>query len=246
MIKIARSDVLFHIGADLEPWLEDVLKSINNPSLIVLRAMDSVPPTARLEHKEVVQREHQHIEDVDKHIHGIIDPHIWLDFGIDQRIIDTIVELFSQLEPGNSALFQRNGIAYKQKLQECDRRYREVLGRCQSRTFILGGHAAFGYMAQRYGLHQLSLYGVSPDSRPTPKQLVRIVDLAEEHHIDVIYFEVYVSNDLAKVIADEVGAKTFVLNPAANLTLEQSKANLSFLEIMDQNLESLKKGMSCD
>jgi zinc transport system substrate-binding protein len=246
MIKIAKSDVLIHIGAGLEPWLEDVLESVNNPRLHIFKAMDSVLPTESVEYKEHIPHEHQHIEGADGHRHDTIDPHIWLDFVIDQRIIDALVELFSQIEPGNSALFQRNGIAYKQKLQECDRRYREELARCKSRTFILGGHAAFGYMAQRYGLRQLSLYGVSPDSRPTPRQLVRIVDLAKEHDIDMIYFEVYVSDDLAKVIAEEVGAKTCVLNPASNLTPEQSKENLTFLEIMDHNLESLKKGLSCD
>ncbi len=246
MIKIARSDVLIHIGADLEPWLEDVLESVGNPKLRILRASDLIPPMERIEHKEDIGQEHQRAEEAPEHAHGTIDPHIWLDFAIDQRIIDAIVQLCAQIEPENSALFKRNGDAYKQWLEECDRRYREELGRCKNRTFILGGHAAFGYMARRYDLNQVSLYGVSPDSRPTPKQLVRIVDLAKEHHIDVIYFEVYVSDDLAKVIAEEVGAKTLVLNPAANLTVEQTRANLTFLEIMKQNLESLKKGLSCD
>jgi len=95
-------------------------------------------------------------------------------------------------------------------------------------------------------LHQISLYGVNPDSKPTPKQLVRVVELAKKHQINVIYFEVYVSDDLAKVIAEEVGAKTLVLNPAANLTVEQTKVKMTFLDIMSQNLSSLKKGLSCD
>jgi zinc transport system substrate-binding protein len=246
MIKIIKSDVFIHVGQDLEPWVNDVLKGVDNPNLRVLRAIDSVLPVEKVEHKEDTVHEHQHDEDADEHTHGIIDPHIWLDFAIDKRIIDSIVELFSRIEPENGELFKRNGIVYKKKLEECDRRYREELGRCKNRTFVLGGHAAFGYLAQRYNLHQVSLYGISPDSRPTPKQLVRVVELAKEHQIDVIYFEVYVSDELAKVIADEVGAKTLVLNPAANLTEEQTKANISFLEIMDQNLASLKKGLICD
>ncbi|MGB3862180.1 MAG: zinc ABC transporter substrate-binding protein [Candidatus Aminicenantaceae bacterium] len=246
LIKISKSDVFIHIGADLEPWLDDVLKSVNNPNLHILRASDSVLPIERVEHQQEIDHKEQHDKHAHKHTHGTLDPHIWLDFVIDQRIIDNIVELFSRMEPEDSELFERNGAAYKQKLEECDRRFREELGQCKNRTFILGGHAAFGYLARRYDLQQVSLYGVSPDSRPTPKQLVRVVELAKQHQINVIYFEVYVSYDLANVIAEEVGAKTLVLNPAANLTVEQSKANMTFLDIMNQNLTSLKKGLSCD
>ncbi len=246
LIKISKSDVFIHIGADLEPWLNDVLKSINNPNLRILKASDSVLPIERVEHQPEIDHEEQHDEHAHEHTHGTLDPHIWLDFVIDQKIIDNIVELFSRMEPENSELFERNGAVYKQKLEEYDRRFREELGQCKNRTFILGGHAAFGYLARRYNLHQVSLYGVSPDSMPTPKQLVRVVKLAKQHQINVIYFEVYVSDDLAKVIAEEVGAKTLVLNPAANLTVEQTKANMTFLDIMNQNLASLKKGLSCD
>jgi zinc transport system substrate-binding protein len=246
IIKMAKSDVFIHISDDLEPWLHDVLKGVDNPNLRILRASDSVLPTEKLEHKEESDHEHRHDEKADEHTHGTTDPHIWLDFTIDQRIIDSIVELVSQIEPENGDLFKRNGMAYKRKLEECDRRYREELIRCKNRTFVLGGHAAFGYLAHRYNLHQVSLYGISPDSRPTPKQLVSVVELAKEHQIDIIYFEVYVSDELAKVIAEEIGAKTLVLNPAANLTADQTKAKITFLEIMYQNLAHLKKGLSCD
>ena len=246
MIKISKSDVFIHIGAGLEPWLDDVLKSVNNRNLRILRASDSVLLMEKVEHQPEIDHEEQYDEHSHEHTHGTLDPHIWLDFIIDQRIIDSIVELFSRMEPEDSELFERNGAAYKQKLEECDRRFREELGKCKNRTFILGGHAAFGYLARRYSLQQVSLYGVSPDSRPTPKQLVRVVELAKQHQINVIYFEVYVSNDLAKVIAEELGAKTLVLNPGANLTVEQTKANMTFIDIMNQNLASLKKGFSCD
>lgn len=246
IITIAKSDVFIHIGTELEPWLQDVLKGINSPNLHVLRASDSVLPSERVEHQtEVAHQEHQNEQD-HKHTHGSLDPHIWLDFAIDQRIIDNIIALFSQIDPAYQQLFELNGTAYKKKLGECDLKYRNELAQCKKRTFVLGGHAAFGYLARRYNLNQISLYGINPDSRPTPRQLVQVVELAKEHQIEVIYFEFYVSGDLAKVIAKEVGADTVVLNPAANLTVEQTKANVSFLEIMDKNLTRLKKGLSCD
>jgi zinc transport system substrate-binding protein len=89
------------------------------------------------------------------------------------------------------------------------------------------------------------LYGVSPDSKPTPKTLVQIVELVKKHKIRVIYFEVHTSDELAKVIAKEVKAKTLVLNPGANLTHEQLSSGVNFFDIMEVNLENLKIGLSC-
>jgi zinc transport system substrate-binding protein len=109
----------------------------------------------------------------------------------------------------------------------------------------LGGHAAFGYLARRYNLNQIALYGLSPDSKPTPRKLAEVVNLAEEHQIKVIYFEDYVSDELAKVIAKEVGAKILVLNAGANISQEQLKSGTTFLEIMEKNLEILKHGLCC-
>lgn len=94
-------------------------------------------------------------------------------------------------------------------------------------------------------MHQISLYGLSPDSKPTPKQLVEVVELARKHKIKVIFFEIYVSNELAEVIAREVGARTMVLNPGANLTEDQLKSGITFFDIMELNLENLRNGLVC-
>lgn len=246
LIKITKSDVFIHIGGDLEPWLDDVVKSVKNPNLRILRAIDSVPHEARVESQHEGGRKESVAEHANEPGHGTLDPHIWLDFDIDRRIIDSIVHLFTLLEPNHREIFERNGNSYKRELEEYDRRFKIELGQCKNRIFVLGGHAAFGYLARRYNLQQISLYGLNPDSKPTPKQLVRVVELAKKHRISVIYFEVSVSDELAKVLAAEVGAKTLVLYPAANLTEAQTKAKMTFLDIMGQNLENLKKGFSCD
>jgi zinc transport system substrate-binding protein len=95
-------------------------------------------------------------------------------------------------------------------------------------------------------LNQISLYGLSPDSKPTPKHLVEVIELAKKYETKVIYFESYVSDELAKVMAKEVGAKTLVLNSGANITKEQMKSGMTFLDIMKKNLENLKDGLVCN
>jgi len=235
IIRLSSADLFIYIGADLEPWLHDLLKSVRNPNLRVLEASRGIP---LIDEEGIVHNAHEHE-------HGAHDPHIWLDFKNDQRIVGKIAAVLSEMDPKGSSIFKKNASAYKEKLRRLDQKFKDELKDCVHRTIILGGHAAFGYLARSYDLRQISLYGLSPDSSPTPKKLIDVVELAKKHRIKVIFFEIYVSDELAKVLAEEVGARTLVLNPGANLTKKQLKSGKTFFDIMEANLENLKDGLDC-
>jgi zinc transport system substrate-binding protein len=189
---------------------------------------------------------HEHSHELEEsHAHEAKDPHFWLDFEIDQNLIDRIEKLFSEIDPENSTYYKKNAGRYKEKLENLDQKYRTILRSCTQRSFIIGGHAAFGYLAKRYNLNQISLYGINPDSEPTPKQLAEVVKLARKHNVEVIFFEEFVSDKLAKVLAKEVGARVSLLNPGSNLSSAQIRSGMTFIDIMERNLESLRNGLNC-
>jgi len=235
IIRLSSADLFIYIGADLEPWLHDLLKSVRNPNLRVLEASRGI---SLIDEEDIVHSAHEHN-------HGVHDPHIWLDFKNDQRIVDKIAAVLSEMDPEGSLVFKRNAFIYKEKLKVLDQKFKDGLMDCVHRTIILAGHGAFGYIARSYNLRQISLYGLSPDSRPTPKKLIEVVELAKKYRIKVIFFEIRVRDELAKVLAEEVGARTLVLNPGANLTKEQLKPGKTFFDIMEANLENLKDGLDC-
>jgi zinc transport system substrate-binding protein len=242
IVRLSSADLFIFIGSSMEPWLQDILESVQNPDLRTLEASQGIP----LIERDSAGSEHE-VEHEDEHAHDAegVDPHIWLDFQNDQIIIDKIAVALSGLDPEGTSIFRKNAAVYKQRLRALDEKFRGSLQECTHKVFILGGHAAFGYMARRYGLRQISLYGLSPDSSPTPKRLVEIVELAKKHKIKVIFFEASVSDELARVLAKEVGARTLVLNPGANLTKEELKLGKTFFDIMEENLENLKDGLVC-
>jgi zinc transport system substrate-binding protein len=213
IIRLSSADLFIYIGADLEPWLEDLLKSVKNPGLRVLEASRGIP---LIDEEGTIHEGHEPEEEgivhsEQTHEHGARDPHIWLDFMIDQIIVDKIATALSEIDPEGSSIFKKNASAYKKKLQGLDQKFKSGLKDCMHRTIILGGHAAFGYLARSYNLSQVSIYGLSPDSRPTPKKLVEVVELAKKYRIKVIFFEVYVRDELAKVLAEEVGSQNSCL-----------------------------------
>jgi zinc transport system substrate-binding protein len=242
IVRLSSADLFLFIGSNMEPWLQDILEGVQNPNLKTLEAGQGMS----LDEKDSTSGEHEgETEQEHGHDHEAVDPHVWLDFHNDQVIIDKIAAALSEIDPDGASMYRKNASVYKQRLQDLDDKYKQILQTCTHRVFILGGHAAFGYLAKRYGLHQISLYGVSPDAKPTPKKLIEIVELAKKYGIKVIFFDSSVSDELARVLAREVGARTLVLNPGANLTKEQLKLGRTFFDIMEKNLENLKDGLIC-
>jgi zinc transport system substrate-binding protein len=234
MERFAALDLLIFIGADLEPWLADILRSVSRPGLRTLEVTRGLV---------LLPGNDKSLPRADIHE---MDPHIWLDFGLDQVILDQIRKRLSEIEPENAAYFERGAASYNEKLQRLDAKYQDHLSRCRQKTFIFGGHSAFAYLARRYHLEQIPVYGLSPDAAPTPRQLVDVISLAKKHDIKTIFFETSVSDKLARLIAREVGADTSLLYPGHNLTKEQWRSGMTFLDLMEKNLESLRRGLACE
>jgi len=180
------------------------------------------------------------------HHHGEYDPHYWLDFNNDMKVIDALAQTLSEKDSANKAYYESNAQAYKQKLSMLDAKYREELGSCKKREFITGGHNAYAYLAKSYDLEYLSAFGVSPDSEPTPKAIKDISDLTKEHKIKYILFEELVSPRMAEAIAEQSGAKTLVLNPGHNLMKEEFDNGITFISLMEENLKTLRVALECE
>jgi zinc transport system substrate-binding protein len=241
IVKLSRADVFIYIGAEMEPWVSGILKTIENPKLQIIEASQSLQ-LLRADQTEALGEEHHHSNES---THGRFDPHIWLNFDYDQKIVDKIATGLSTRDPEEILFYQRNAEVYKTKLRNLDQRYRKELGRCDSKKIILGSHAAFGYLAKQYGLIQIPLYGISPNAEPTPKKMAEVITVAKSNQTKAIYYEELMSDKLAKTIAQETGAKTLVLSTGENLTKKQIEAKITFLALMEQNLENLKNGLVC-
>jgi len=238
LIRLTECDLFILVGADLEPWIPDLMKGLSGRTIATLELAHGLDllPSAEQEHGG--EHGHGHAE--------AFDPHIWLDFRLCGTIVDRIRDAAVSMDPDGAETYRRNAEAYKEKLSRLDAAYRDGLALCPRKKFIVAGHAAFGYLAKRYGLEQISLYGLSPDSQPTPRVLMEVVDTARRYGIDVVFLESSESPDLARTLAREIGARTLVLNPGHNLTREEIRKNVDFFDIMETNLKRLRNGLGCD
>lgn len=115
----------------------------------------------------------------------------------------------------------------------------------KNKHIVSGGHFAFGYLAHELGLTFSSPYiGFAPDSEPTPQNIAKLVKFISENEVSAIYFEELVSNKVASTISDETGCKLLMLHGAHNLSKDEVKQGLTFVEIMKRNIETLKEGQN--
>jgi zinc transport system substrate-binding protein len=238
IVKLSQADVFLFVSERMEPWVPGVLRAADNRNLRVIQAGEEVKERER---KRV---EHHHDSEVHS-LSGHKDPHVWLDFSYDRQIVDHIAAVFSDLHPDREVWYRQNAATYKEKLVALDARFRKGLADCARKEVILGGHAALGHLVKRYGLVQIPLYGFSPNAEPTPRKMSEVIALAKTYNAEAIFFEEFLSDKLARAIAQEVGAETLVLNPGANLNKEQIEAGVTFLSLMEQNLENLRNGLGC-
>jgi len=106
-------------------------------------------------------------------------------------------------------------------------------------------HAAFHYLAARYGLQQEPIAGLSPESEPDPRRLAELTDLLRRRNATTVFYETLVSPEVAETLARQTGARTAVLNPLEGLTSEQAGKGASYVSVMDENLAALKDALGC-
>ena len=175
-------------------------------------------------------------DDEDKHNHGALDPHIWLNPVFAQLQVKNIANALSNSDPTNKNYYQSNAAIYNQKLNLLDTKIRTELSGCK--TDFITFHDAFSYFSEEYGLTQHTIIS-STDSHGdvTPKTLEHIISLARELNIKIIFAEESTSTKTSQVIADEIGGKVLVLSPLEIVSDE------TYVEKMTQNLESLKDAL---
>lgn len=235
--NLEKADVFIYNGADMEPWADDLLVS-RSDTLRVVEASENVElRTTDGEHEHA----HEH-EDADHH-HGDFDPHVWLDPENAKIEMEAIRDALCAADPENSTVFQSNYEKYAAELDALDAEFREKLAPLPNRTIVVA-HEAFGYLCDAYGLTQVGIEGLSPDSEPDPGRMAEVIDFVREHSISTIFFEELVSPKVAEAIASETGAQAKMLSPLEGLSDEQAAAGADYFSVMHDNLAALMEALN--
>lgn len=234
---------------DYEPTPKEIA-SIYTAKLLITNGSgldvwaDKIKPDLQAQGVEVatMSDQFQLLKGVDEE--SITDPHIWLDPALVEKEVAQIRDALIKVDPQNESDYRKNADSYIAQLTDLDKQFSDGLAQCTTRD-VVTSHAAFGYMAKHYNLNQIAIAGISPEEEPSSQRMAEIAQLAKEKNIKYIFFETLVSPKLADTIATEVGAKTIVFNPLEGLTDDEIMSGKTYINVMQDNLSSLRTALQC-
>lgn len=225
---VGAAQLVVYLGQGFQPAVERAIEATGAESLDAL---------AKLELRTVEARAHED-EDGEEHAddaEGGFDPHVWLDPLRYAEIVEQIASALGRPQAADPLVADLRSLhgEFEHGLRDCERRE------------LVASHAAFGYLADRYGLEQVAISGVSPEAEPSPAALAGFLAEVREHRPTTVFFETLVSPKLAETVARELGARTAVLDPLEGLTRERIDRGEDYFSVMRANLAALRKGLEC-
>lgn len=271
MTQIAESDLFLTIGHDLEPYVESMEKSLASENVTfvktaedikLLSADDTVHVHGEDAHKEDEhghgeddhaheEDEHGHEEDGhteeeaghsegDGHNHGQYDPHVWLDPMNAISMAEAVEASFAEQAPDYKDEFADRLSAFKEEANTLDAELQAAVD-AGSKSELLVTHAAYGYLAERYGFDQLPIAGLTPSEEPSQQALKRVIEEAKLHDLTHIAFEDTVTPKVAEVVKNEIGAETVTIYNLESVTKEQM--DRSYFDLMRENVKALETAL---
>ena len=237
-------------GAGMIEDIEHVLHEIEDGHIAGSEGLEEIH---HLVSGEDVHDKHAKEDDHDEHEEGghdghdhdyEFDPHIWLDPILVKQQVNVIRDGLIQVDPDNKEHYEENARIYNDKMDALDMKIGSALSSCQKDT-IVPYHNAFTYLGERYDIHIMALGGMAPDSEASAAEIAEFVDFVKDNDIKVIFSEELVDPRLAEVIAEEANAQVLLFSPLEALSKDEAGTNVSYIDKMEDNLDSLKVALEC-
>lgn len=257
--NIGKSDLFVYTGGDSDEWVDGVLDSIDKSKLKTLKMMDTV----KLYEEEIaegMQDEHHHDEDKDKSHHEEkehhhhhhdgaegpeMDEHVWTSPANAVQIVKALTETISGLDKDNAQTYQKNSAAYIAKLEKLSKDFHDVIDNAKRKEIIVGDRFPFLYFVKEFNLKYYAAFpGCSTDTEANPATIAFLVDKVKEDRIPVV-FHIEMSNEqMSKAIAESTGAKNELLNAVHNISEEDFKKGVTYIDLMSHNVKVLKEALN--
>ena len=230
---IGKSDLFVYTGGDSDEWVDGMLSSKEHHH----------------DDKDNHDKEHHH-DDKEHHHHDgeegpEMDEHVWTSPANAIQIVKALTETISGLDKDNAQTYQKNAEAYIAKLEKLDKDFHDVIDHAKRKEIIVGDRFPFLYFAKEFGLTYYAAFpGCSTDTEANPATIAFLVDKVKEDHIPVV-FHIEMSNEqMSKAIAEATGAKNELLNAVHNVSDEEFKKGVTYIDLMNHNVKVLKEALN--
>jgi zinc transport system substrate-binding protein len=226
------ADVIIYLGAGLDHWVqEDILGSIDATAKTVVEASHGIQ----------LLEMHENEEPGDEHGEG--DPHLWVSPHTALMLAENIADALKEADPGNEDYYAERWAAFEQTLRSLDTVYSDNLSPAAGETFFVT-HSAYGYIADRYGLKQRGIIGLSADEQPSTGKISEIVEEMTVEGRYVIYVDPVYSDEYAQTLKAELETRTGESVQILELYLMVGPVGeMDYMDQLEANLDNLVQGL---
>ena len=195
--------------------------------------------------------EAMHDEDGDAHEEGEdcheYDEHIWLSLQNASELVDAIASALTQADESGAATYEANAAAYKDKLAALDAEYKAAAGEGSVKTLLFGDRFPFRYMTDDYGLDYYATFaGCSAETEASFETIAFLAGKVDELGLKNIMTIEGRAHSIAESIKDNTKEKNqniLTLNSMQSVTADDAANGVTYLGIMEDNLEVLRAAL---
>ncbi|MGI6144740.1 MAG: zinc ABC transporter solute-binding protein [Clostridia bacterium] len=218
LADISKADLFLYNGAGMEPYLDNLLTTLQGSSPLMINANQGV----------TLIKENE-----------MPDPHTWLSPSCALTIGENILQALIQIDPENTAFYEKNFQSFQDKITELIQDYKNTLAQCEKRKIIVT-HQAFNYLCHEYNLEQIPIMGLNAEAEPSSMKLKEICQLIHNEKIKYLFTEALFSPKVAETIAAETGATVLQLHPLGSLSEKEIQEGKDYFKLMRENLKNLQ------
>ena len=246
MIKISSCDMFVYIGGESDEWADDALKNAKNPDMKTLNLMDALGDRAKEE--ELVEGMQGEEEEEEGEEEPEYDEHIWLSVKNASYLTGKIAETLGEADSENKAVYSENAAAYQAKLNELDEQYQQAVDSAKNKVLLFGDRFPFRYMTDDYGIKYYAAFiGCSAETEASFETVTFLAGKADELHLGNIMVIETGDQKIAKTIIENTKSKNqniLTLNSLQSTTAQDVKGGVTYLSVMQDNLEVLKTALN--
>jgi zinc transport system substrate-binding protein len=224
----------------LQPAVDEAVSQTGIKTKIDAATLTTLEDHGSTEHDHAGEEGHAEEEGHSEEEEHARDPHIWLDPVKYAEVAQGVGKAFEKADPDHAADYKKNTAALVQKLNGLNGKFESGLKDTKTKVFFTN-HAAFGYLAERYGLTQEAISGLDPESEPSAARVRELQQEAKADGVTTVFYETLVSDKTAKTLARDAKLKTDVLDPLEGIT-DKSRGD-DYFQVMEANLKGLQAAL---
>ncbi|HEX7261071.1 MAG TPA: metal ABC transporter substrate-binding protein [Luteolibacter sp.] len=224
IVKAQGADLVLWNGMNLELWFEKFFTNVKDVPGAVLT--EGIKPLGITEGPYT----------------GKPNPHAWMSPSNAVIYVENIRKALVKMDPANEAVYSANAAAYTAKIKAVDEPVRKKLETIpQEQRWLVSSEGAFSYLCENYGLRQLYLWPINADAQGTPQQVRQVIDGVRANKIPVVFSESTVSDEPARQVCKETGARYGGVLYVDSLTDADGPAP-TYLKLLEANADTIVKG----